>query len=162
VAPIAERLMPRLKAHSLKAGMVAFFEPLIPSRLLSCLSLPTTRMVPAFVVRHTKTATLGLGAIDRERAKLLTATTGTGHGYTGSLSFRGCHGADHNTGNLEKQGEFRRSPTRTILSEAAEGLGSAERATTRRVSPNDNPAHERPARKGRDSLASQATVRSLG
>jgi hypothetical protein len=32
-----------------------------------------------------------------------------------------------------------------ILNEAAEGKGSAERAETRSVSPNDNPIHERPA-----------------
>ena len=35
--------------------------------------------------------------------------------------------------------------TRAISSEAVEGIGSTERSTTRRVSPNNNPAHERPA-----------------
>jgi hypothetical protein len=42
----------------------------------------------------------------------------------------------------------------TIPSQAAEGEGSAEGVTTREVSPNNNPLHEPPARKGRDSLSS--------
>lgn len=46
------------------------------------------------------------------------------------------------------------SGNETILSQAAEGKGSAEGATTRSVSPNNNPIHEPPARKGRDSLSS--------
>ncbi len=49
---------------------------------------------------------------------------------------------------MEKLGEFRGHPnveTRTILSQAIEGKGSMEGAETRRVSPNNNPAHERPA-----------------
>ena len=33
---------------------------------------------------------------------------------------------------------------KTIPSQAAPGNGSAEGVTTRRVSPNNNPAHERP------------------
>lgn len=50
-----------------------------------------------------------------------------------------------------------------IPSQAAEGAGnivpfsSAEGVTTSRVSPNNNPDHERPPRKGRDSLASSAS-----
>jgi len=40
------------------------------------------------------------------------------------------------------------------LSQAVEGeVGSTEGATTRGVSPNNNPLHERPARKGRHSLS---------
>lgn len=43
----------------------------------------------------------------------------------------------------------------SIPSQAAEGEGSAEGVTTRSVSPNNNPIHEDPARKGRDSLTSR-------
>lgn len=50
-----------------------------------------------------------------------------------------------------------------IPSQAAEGAGnivpfsSAEGVTTSRVSPNNNPDHETPPRKGRDSLASNVS-----
>ena len=40
----------------------------------------------------------------------------------------------------------------SIPSQAVEGIGSTEGVTTSRVSPNNNPGHESPARKGRDSL----------
>lgn len=48
----------------------------------------------------------------------------------------------------EKPGELLESPNvkaRAISSQASEGEGSEEGSTTRRVSPNNNPAHERPA-----------------
>jgi hypothetical protein len=48
----------------------------------------------------------------------------------------------------------------TMPSQAVEGEGSTEGVTTREVSPNNNPLHETPARKGRDSLAS-AISRSI-
>ena len=54
--------------------------------------------------------------------------------------------------NRVKSGET--SKGEAILSQAAEGEGSAEGATTRVVSPNNNPPQETPARKGRDSLSS--------
>lgn len=50
--------------------------------------------------------------------------------------------------SVAKMGEFSGSPnvkTRVILSQATEGLGSVEGATTRRVSPNNNLSHERPS-----------------
>lgn len=45
----------------------------------------------------------------------------------------------------------------TIPSQAAEGEDSAEGVTTRGVSPNNNPLHETPTRKGRDSLSSASS-----
>lgn len=73
-------------------------------------------------------------------------------------SFRSCiHGYDTNTSSqlcqhekIRKSGEFRETPNvkpRAILSQAIEGNGSIEGATTRRVSPNNNLSHERPTRK---------------
>lgn len=56
-----------------------------------------------------------------------------------------CHISVHYS---EKPGELLENPnvkTRAISSQASEGIGSEEGSTTRRVSPNNNPSHERPA-----------------
>lgn len=54
----------------------------------------------------------------------------------------------------------------TIPSQAPAGSthveGTGEGVTTRAASPNSNQPHESPARKGRDSLRSVATLRSVG
>lgn len=64
-----------------------------------------------------------------------------------------------------KLGEFREpyvgvTTDTVILSEAAEGTGSAERAETRKLSPNNNASHERPApyslREGEDIVRTPA------
>jgi hypothetical protein len=63
-----------------------------------------------------------------------------------------------------KSGEFKETPnvkSRAILSQATKGIGFVEGATTMKVSPNNNPSHERPTRKGKDSLSYMETYRTM-
>jgi len=62
----------------------------------------------------------------------------------GKTVCKSCHKKIH----TETSGEFRESPnveTRATLSQASEGIGPEEGATTMRVSPNNNLSQERPA-----------------
>jgi len=56
-----------------------------------------------------------------------------------------------NRGVYEKSGEFGESPTGITPSQAVQGLGCTEGVETTGVSPNNNPPHEHPTRKGRYS-----------
>jgi len=63
---------------------------------------------------------------------------------------------------ISKSGELLETPnvkTRTISSQALEGIGTKEGSTTISLSPNNNSWHECPTRKGRYSLNLSETVR---
>lgn len=68
------------------------------------------------------------------------------------------------SGLVSKSGELLETPnvkSRAISNQAIEGKGSMEGSETMMVSPNNNPSHECPTRKGRYSPSFQETERTM-
>lgn len=188
MAPVIVWSMTWLKPHARKRWATFFCESLVPHWALQ--SFACTRVVRSFKPRNVKGCSLFAGelkiffrvvfgvfvAVNRKRFKLFTATALANNfnlGFTLSLrrhitSFFKCYTVHYTRkveGSKRKPGELLGTPNvkaRAISSRAAMGdFGIAEGSTTMAVSPNNNPPHEHPARKGRYSLNCMETCRAM-
>lgn len=182
MAPVAVRNVSWLISHTFKNWTRFFSKAFVPTLSIKSAFL-TFRMVSSYIKRNIKRCTFFtyycvieskifndlLVFINWKRIKGFATTAGTNSMKFFVLSFRSSHTVPY-THKQErsqgKSGEFRGYPNvkpRTILSQASQGIDCEEGATTMRVSPNNNPSHERPTqRKGRDSLNCMDNMQNNG
>ena len=175
MAPVIIGSMPRLEPHTTKGGATIFGESPIPCGLpVAGLLLPTSGVVAPLIdgdieVRPSAANDLFVSpespshlcvGIDREGFELFATATCTDSGKILFLRVGNTHSISSLRSILqktekdvkEKLGELRETPnveSRAIRSRPLEGIGSREGSEARRVSPNNNPSHEHPARNGK-------------
>lgn len=159
LTPIVVRLMTDLETHFAKCRANLFGKSFIPcgsayakSGFIMAMTIFCIMNYPVFVKADTRSE-IATTTLTRSLNLFVNNDNHTIH-YTIKVE-----------GNQEKSGEFGETPnvkTRTIPSQAIVGIDTMEGVTTNGVSPNNNPLHELPTRKGRYSLSSMDNILKYG